>query len=299
MVGKFVWQFIEPLVVFFRDKERVAGGFGPNIQKGNEFVVLVRSRGRNLARHDFAENTGIHTHYVSISLMFFFNYWKIIILSVIVLGVLGGVGYVYFHNTATDRFKSYDVAPFDCVSPDYWCNVRLIGVNDSGTQVVVEENLTELFRAKNGGSDGLIIDKFYFPENSNELIFVKIVASSGCCELYKYNVSTKVFSENGRVYTMEGGEEPSSDKSTLIRFEDDQLLVVDVFTNTVIATVLPSDGETFIKGISGYGSGPYGEYTWIDQNTFSYNVYKEGTIPPIDSEDTLTLIEAREYTVAR
>lgn len=275
------------------------GSLRANIQKGNEFFVLVRSRGRNLTGDDFAKNTGIHRHYVSISVMASLNSWKIIIPSVLVLGILGGAGYVYFHNTATDRFKSYDVVPFDCVSPDYWCNVRLIGVNDIGTRVVVEENLAELFRAKVGGSDGLIIDKFYFPENSNELIFVKIVASSGCCELYKYNVSTKVFSENGRVYTMEGGEEPSPDKSTLIRFENDQLQVVDVFTNTVIATVLPSGGETFIKGISGYGSGPYGEYAWIDQNTFSYNVYKEGTIPPIDSEDTSTLIEVRKYTVAR
>lgn len=227
------------------------------------------------------------------------NAWKTITLSILILGILGGAGYLFYVKTASDRFKSYEVESFDCVSPNYWCNVRLLGVKEDGTQVVVEENLTEQFRAKTGRSSGIVIDKFYFPENSNELIFVGLVGSSGCCELYKYDVVTKVFSENGQVYTMDGGEEPSPDKSTMIRFEDDRLLVVDVFTNTVLATILPKDGETFIKGISGYGSGPYGEYTWIDQDTFTYNVYKEGTIPPIDSEETSSFIEARKYTVAR
>ncbi|MBX9765283.1 hypothetical protein K2X83_01435 [Patescibacteria group bacterium] len=240
------------------------------------------------------------------------NSWKIIILSVLTLGILGGAGYVYFLNSATDRFKGYDVTPFDCVSPDYMCNVRLIGIKNNGVQVVVEENLTEQFRAKTGRSNGVVIDKFYFPENSDELIFVGIVGSSGCCELYKYNVLTKVFSENGSVYTMDGGEEPSPDKSMLVRFnsgtresydsafpyKDARLVVVDTLSNSVIATVTPKEGETFIKGFSGYGAGPYGEYSWIDGSTFTYNVY-DAEVVPKDTESYSTFLETRTYTVQR
>lgn len=53
-------QVLEPLVVSFGYKEGVARSFGINIQKGDDFIVLVYFFGWYLSGRYFAKNTVFH-----------------------------------------------------------------------------------------------------------------------------------------------------------------------------------------------------------------------------------------------
>lgn len=179
----------------------------------------------------------------------------------------------------------------------YDCHIRLWGIDEKGLKALIVDDLTSLFRHTTGKDDRYSIQKFLFPEHSSTLIFEATIGSSGCCSLYAYDVSKGVFTEHGRVRSMLGGELPSPDNTKIIKFVPPgaELHVLDVLTNGVIATVKAGPGETFSKGDNGYSGDPYGAYEWIDNSSFSYEVFSSVDMP--EGYSSRPLKETRTFVV--
>ncbi|GEM_PF-1542313 len=183
----------------------------------------------------------------------------------------------------------------DCES-GYDCHIRLWGIDEQGLTALIVDDITDLFQ-QTTGIDGYTIEKFFFPAQSDTLIFKAAIGSSSCCTLYAYDVSEKTFTEHGRVGTMTGGELPSPDNSRMIKFaqEGAELQVIDVLSNRVIATVKAGPGESFTKAINGYGADPYGAYEWITLNSFSYEVFSSADKAGMDAPRPLK--EKRTFVI--
>jgi hypothetical protein len=167
------------------------------------------------------------------------------------------------------------------------CDIRLLRIDENGTSSVVSENLTSEFRKHLGEEDAgfITIHPFYFPTDGDELVFVTGEGSSKCCALYGFDVSSRSFTDKGRVSDMVG-DLASPDNSKVLRMSDDgkELIVSDVLSNTVIATIQAKPGESFTAQIGGYGGDALGEYVWIDYGDgFRYSIFPD---EPIMERDT-------------
>lgn len=190
------------------------------------------------------------------------------------------------------RYETEDIKSTCRTGDD--CHIRLWGIDADGLTALIVSDLTELFRQNTGLDERYSIYKFLFPERSDTLIFGATIASSGCCSLYAYDVPTQTFTRHGRSSSMVGGEAPSPDNTKIIRFaqEGAALEVLDVLSNSVIATVKAGPGESFSEAINGYSADPYGSYEWINTSSFWYEVFSsadelsESTSRPVKEKRT-------------
>jgi hypothetical protein len=177
-------------------------------------------------------------------------------------------------------YKKYKLQSLgvNCVFPDSetdkYCDVSLIGIDNSDNKDILVRNFTSLF---NNGPYSLTkdfpIQEMYFPENAEKLI-LKVITFSESRHWYSFNLKTGEFKRTGKsVGASYTTLSPNQSRAAFLSDDGNQLLLTDILSDTRKVISILSGDETFINRYSAFDGQPLGSIKWLDENTVEYEVY--------------------------
>lgn len=167
-----------------------------------------------------------------------------------------------------------------------------VGYRSAPEKIVYIETSTETSQEANDGWDEVIkqyqaayntdrVLEFLFRADSDtEIVYFQSVgATSACCGVIGYNQGTKSFFETDAYADGVSGEVLSPSGKLIAQLRDDDaahpsLEIYDIEAKAVIKRIDVDSSESLWENKCGYGGG-YASFTWLDNETISYGVYKE------------------------